>query len=446
MAQAVSGKSKYVLLLLLLIYINNQWTRYLLNYLYSVPSSDVDKSLAAATGITTADYGLLVGFGFSLTYVVVGLVMGRAADVCNRVNIICAGLLIWNAAVVLMGMARDFRWLLGSRIVLGIGEAFSGPASYSLIADLFPLGRRAEANGVFAFGIYVGGGMGSLSLAMAMAFGWRATCYAAAASGGALALLTRATVREPPRSGAAAASLKPHVEQPLLPPPPPPPPPALSLAEAARAIAGRRLVVALMLASCVRFMAGYSIGSYMPVFYRARFPDDAALYSYLNASVVAVGGALSAYFGGLAADKWGASGQRRANLLVPAIGAAAAVPALALALYAPSFGLSMAGLFLEYLAAECWFGPAMSALQGALPAGARATGVAAFTLATTLAGSAAAWAVGVAVVDESDAPCVATAIMTAAGGAYAACAALFVGASLFVRADGYEEITAQPQR
>eukprot|EP00611_Tribonema_gayanum_P031372 TRINITY_DN9058_c0_g1_i3.p1 TRINITY_DN9058_c0_g1~~TRINITY_DN9058_c0_g1_i3.p1 ORF type:complete len:202 (+),score=68.49 TRINITY_DN9058_c0_g1_i3:363-968(+) len=201
-----------------------------------------------------------------------------------------------------------------------------------------------------------------------------------------------------------------------------------------------------MLASCVRFMAGYSIGSYMPVFYRARFPDDAALYSYLNASVVAVGGALSAYVGGLAADKWGASGQRRANLLVPAIGAAAAVPALALTLYAPSFGLSMAGLFLEYLAAECWFGPAMSALQGALPAGARATGVAAFTLATTLAGSAAAWAVGAAVVDESDAPCVATAIMTAAGGAYAACAALFVGASLFVRADSYEAIPAQPQR
>lgn len=56
----------------------------------------------------------------------------------------CQGLLIWNAAVVLMGFSQNFWQLTVSRVILGIGEAFSAPASYSLIADYFPVESRAE--------------------------------------------------------------------------------------------------------------------------------------------------------------------------------------------------------------------------------------------------------------------------------------------------------------
>jgi MFS family permease len=50
---------------------------------------------------------------------------------------------------------------------LTTGEAFSNPASYSMIPDLFPPEKRPTANGIFASAVYIGGGMASLSEAIA---------------------------------------------------------------------------------------------------------------------------------------------------------------------------------------------------------------------------------------------------------------------------------------
>jgi MFS family permease len=323
--------SNWALLCLLLVYVSNQWCRYLLNYLYAVSSDDPKQSLEAATGITTAQYGLLVGFGFSFTYVLIGLVMGRAADVCNRVNIIAVGLVLWSVAVLQMGFANSFTALLISRVVLGIGESFSGPASYSLIADFFAPAERARANGIYAFGVYVGGGLGSLSLAMARGIGWRTTCWILASIGGFLAVLLRGTVREPVHTGKAVSgsSAKPaqKAEE------------QLTVVQSLREILGTKLVVAMLVAGSARFMAGYCLGAYLPVFYKAQFPSYNKQYSYINASVVSLGGAASSYAGGVAADKWEQAGQSKAHLYVPAIGAALAIPTLALALYSTNFYL-----------------------------------------------------------------------------------------------------------
>lgn len=70
--------------------------------------------------------------------------MGRAADVYNRKNIVFYGLFIWNLATVCLGLSNTFMQLLFSRILLGIGESFSMPASYSLIADYFPAESLAQ--------------------------------------------------------------------------------------------------------------------------------------------------------------------------------------------------------------------------------------------------------------------------------------------------------------
>ena len=82
---------------------------------------------------------------------------------------------------MLLGTATSFPTLLAARIMLGIGEAFSAPASYSLIADYFPSEGRGEANGIYAIGVYVGGGLSSLSIAMSQEVGWRMTCQITAA-------------------------------------------------------------------------------------------------------------------------------------------------------------------------------------------------------------------------------------------------------------------------
>lgn len=60
-----------------------------------------------------------------------------------------------------------------------------------------------QANGVFAFGVYVGGGLSSLSIALAKWVGWRGSAYTVAGYGLLLSLLVRFTVREPVRTPAA---------------------------------------------------------------------------------------------------------------------------------------------------------------------------------------------------------------------------------------------------
>lgn len=73
--------------------------------------------------------------------------MGRAADSHNRKLIIALGCLIWSLATAGMGSSSAFWSLLTFRLLLGLGAAFSNPASYSMIADLFPPDQRPMANG-----------------------------------------------------------------------------------------------------------------------------------------------------------------------------------------------------------------------------------------------------------------------------------------------------------
>ncbi|CAM9695078.1 unnamed protein product [Pylaiella littoralis] len=403
--------ARYVLLILLCVYVSNQWARYLLNYLYAVSDDDYDDddekdfvSIADATGISTSEYGLLVGYGFSFFYVIFGLFMGRAADVYNRKNIVFYGLVIWNVATICLGLSNSYVELLLSRVLLGIGESFSMPASYSLIADYFPAESLAQANGVFAFGVYVGGGLSSLSIALAKVVGWRGSAYTVAGYGLLLSLLVRFTVREPVRTPAVTA---------------PAPAPSheaggggsdssarsdgladkgergYSAKESVKLIFGDPLIVLLIFGGMVRFMAGYAIGSYLPDFYSQVYPDFNTTYSYLNASVVSVGGALSSYAGGYAADRWEKAGENRARMFIPAIGALLGLPAFLLVIITPNFYASMFFLFLEYLVAECWFGPAISVLQKALPPRVRGVGIGCYSFFTTIAGSFMTYIVGV---------------------------------------------------
>eukprot|EP00752_Nemacystus_decipiens_P008775 g7830.t1 len=412
--------ARYVLLILLCVYVSNQWARYLLNYLYAVSDDDYDDddekdfiSIEDATGISTSEYGLLVGYGFSFFYVIFGLFMGRAADLYNRKLIVFYGLVIWNVATIALGLSNNFWQLLCSRILLGIGESFSMPASYSLIADYFPAESLAQANGVFAFGVYVGGGLSSLSIALAKVVGWRGSAYSVAGYGLLLSVLVRFTVKEPVRTPA------------IVPPPSAGRAPAagsdeddlvgaggsggraagasedecgdedFTVAQSFKIIFGEPLIVLLICGGMVRFMAGYAIGSYLPDFYSQIFPSFNTTYSYLNASVVSVGGALSSYAGGFAADKWEKAGQHKARMYIPAIGALAGAPLFFLVIITPSFYASMFFLFLEYLVAECWFGPAISVLQKALPPRVRGVGIGCYSFFTTIAGSFMTYIVGV---------------------------------------------------
>lgn len=371
-------------------YCQQQWSRYSLNYLYNVSTDDDKTSIAAADHISYADYGILTGYGFSATFCLAGLGAGRAADVLSRRVIIFAGVAIWNLALFMIGYSSSFVQVLCWRLLLGFGQAFSNPASYSLIADYFPEEQRAQANGLFACGVYLGGGLASLCISMASALGWRATCFSIAIVGFALAALEGFSVTEPPRTIAKkhdrgeAAALPAEIDKPR------------SFRASIQTIFTTRLVVLLFAASSLRFMGGYAIAGYLPTFYGVVFPQYDTQYSYINAYVVAAGGFLSSWLGGLVSDKW-LTFEPRARMYLPALGCFTGLPFMAVCCLSPDFYTSiLLGLFCEYLFAESWFGAVIATIQSSLPADCRALAIACFTLIATFFGSAASYLIGVA--------------------------------------------------
>mmetsp|Transcript_11003 Transcript_11003/g.25795 ORF Transcript_11003/g.25795 Transcript_11003/m.25795 type:complete len:517 (+) Transcript_11003:648-2198(+) len=386
-----------------------RWSRYLLNYLYAISSSLGPKySIAEATGLSPTEYGLLTGYGFSLTFVITGLFMGRAADSQSRRNIIAIGCVIWSMALAAMGMATGFPELLLFRLFLGFGEAFSNPASYSMISDLFPPEKRPAANGMFASAVYIGGGLASLSMLGGQAIGWRAMMLVTALFGvlaaGALIFTTNEPYRQQKVSAAAAKDQQGVTKV-----------KSVDLATTTDNSIGATLwflvsdrhTALLLAAASIRFCGGYVIGGYLPTFFQMKFDNDQ--YASLNAFVVAVGGFVSSWLGGRITTAWiesakeGASNRRlpaseKANYLVPAIGSFAGIPFFLITLYSGNFYVALlVGLFGEYLVAESWFGPYMTALQGGVPPSMRGMAVATMLLFANFLGSLASLIVGASI-------------------------------------------------
>ncbi|MBV9742844.1 MAG: MFS transporter [Acidobacteriia bacterium] len=151
--EASIGYAWYVVLALTAIYMLSFVDRQILSLLVAPMKRDL--------GISDTRVGLLQGLAFGVFYTLMGLPLGRIADVRNRRNLIAAGIVLWSFFTSLCSIARSFWSLFLARMGVGVGEASLSPAAYSLIADYFPRERLGVAISVFYMGIFFGS---SLSL------------------------------------------------------------------------------------------------------------------------------------------------------------------------------------------------------------------------------------------------------------------------------------------
>jgi MFS family permease len=127
---------------------------------------------------------------FILLYAVIGLPLGRWADLGRRHLILGFGVLIWSAFTALSGAAKNFAGLVIFRLGVGVGEASCAPAANSLIGDLFPSQQRARAIGIFMLGLPLGLALSYvISGYISQAFGWQAALWIAGAPGLVMGLL-----------------------------------------------------------------------------------------------------------------------------------------------------------------------------------------------------------------------------------------------------------------
>ena len=125
-------------------------------------------------GLSSEAYGIAFS-AFFWVYAPVQLVTGWLCDRFSVYKLLAAGILLWAASTLLMGLVGGIASLLVLRIMLGVGESISFPGSSKIIARHVPVERRGIANASVAMGIALGPAAGTLAGGLMVAHsGWRA--------------------------------------------------------------------------------------------------------------------------------------------------------------------------------------------------------------------------------------------------------------------------------
>jgi ACS family glucarate transporter-like MFS transporter len=111
---------------------------------------------------------------FLWTYVLCLIPVGLLVDRFGGKIINSLGIGLWSTATVLTGFAPAFLFMIGTRMVMGMGESTSWPASNRVIREWFPASERGLANAIFGAGTTAGPAIGAIAMSYLVAsYGWR---------------------------------------------------------------------------------------------------------------------------------------------------------------------------------------------------------------------------------------------------------------------------------
>jgi EmrB/QacA subfamily drug resistance transporter len=106
-------------------------------------------NLRASVGADLAAVQWVIN-GYVLALASLTLIGGAMADSYGKARILSTGCLVFAAASIACAMAPSVDWLIGARVVQGIGAALLTPASLALIGATYPKDERNRAVGVWA--------------------------------------------------------------------------------------------------------------------------------------------------------------------------------------------------------------------------------------------------------------------------------------------------------
>jgi EmrB/QacA subfamily drug resistance transporter len=88
--------------------------------------------------------------GYALTFAAFMLTGGKLADLLGRRLIFMVGLVVFTGASLACGLAPNGGFLIGARVVQGLGGALMNPATLSIVTATFPPKQRGTAIGIWA--------------------------------------------------------------------------------------------------------------------------------------------------------------------------------------------------------------------------------------------------------------------------------------------------------
>jgi len=115
-------------------------------------------SIASSFNVSLSQLEWVV-VGYALSFATFMLTGGKLADRYGRRKLFIIGLVIFTGASLACGFAPSVDFLIGARVVQGVGAALMNPATLSIITATFPPRQRGMAIGIWA-------GVSALALAI----------------------------------------------------------------------------------------------------------------------------------------------------------------------------------------------------------------------------------------------------------------------------------------
>lgn len=160
-------------------------------------------------GITDVQYGL-INTSFLIGYAIMFTVAGRLIDNVGSKAGLAVSVGIWSVANCMHGLVNNFSQLLGSRLLLGLGEGGCFPGAAKSVNEWFGLEKRAFANGIAIGGAAIGAVVAPpLTIYLASGYGWR-SAFVVPGLIGVVWVLVWVLIRKPQREVSAAAAPSPQ--------------------------------------------------------------------------------------------------------------------------------------------------------------------------------------------------------------------------------------------
>jgi len=286
-----------------------------LNYLDRIMITTMRSSIIEALPMSDAQFGLLTS-AFLWTYGILSPIAGFLADKFNRSRVVIVSLLVWSIVTWLTAYARTYDQLLVTRILMGVSEACYFPAALALIADYHRNTTRSLATGIHMVGIQVGASMGFLGGIIAENHTWNYVFIFFGFLGIAYSLVIALFLRDLPKDKNDTNQDKPGE--------------MINFFGGIRDLFRRKSFLLMLGYWSLLGIVGWMIIGWLPTYYKEHFnlsQGIAGLYAtgYLYPAQI-----LGLLLGGYLADRWTLT-NKRARILVPAIGCCIAAPSILMA-------------------------------------------------------------------------------------------------------------------
>jgi MFS family permease len=119
-----------------------------------------------------------VVIAYTLTYAALTLVFGRVSDMLGYRRIFQMGNVTGAIAFLLCAAAPTYGWLLGARVLQGVGAALALSCGPALATSLYPEAQRARVLGIYTMMFGIGSALGTvLAGELVEHFGWQAVFW-----------------------------------------------------------------------------------------------------------------------------------------------------------------------------------------------------------------------------------------------------------------------------